>query len=115
MSVHSTSPSTAPTPETQSASIIGLLLRIVWLIAGNLAVVVCATLIATQPSEGVTAGDLALWASVGVSIGARYIDVSAFHGSTAEGAPATMADFRRYVVKLLLFATIAHAAARAIS
>jgi hypothetical protein len=33
---------------------------------------------------------------------ARYLDIAYFHGETANGTPATMRDWRRYVVLLVL-------------
>jgi hypothetical protein len=70
--------------------------------AGNVALLALAWLIFQQ--HGFSLLDGAYWAVVALVAGARHADIARFGGTTAEGAPATMRDFRRYALGLLLAA-----------
>jgi hypothetical protein len=62
--------------------------------AGLPFIALCAFLVADQPRWTFGIRDAALWTFVGIAVIARVIDVEWFHGSTAEGEPAT----RRHAV-----------------
>jgi hypothetical protein len=68
--------------------------------AGNVGLLALAWLICQRHRFSLL--DAAYWAVVAVLAGARYADITRFGGTTVEGAPATMRDFRRYAVGLLL-------------
>jgi hypothetical protein len=70
--------------------------------AGNVGLLALAWLIFQQHRFSLLDG--AYWAVVALLAGARHADIARFGGTTAEGAPATMRDFRRYAVGLLLAA-----------
>jgi hypothetical protein len=83
-------PSSAPTPDSKLA----LVLRFFWMLSGPVLLFVLAAMVIEQQRftwlDGVFAAAL-----VGV-IAARYVDVTRFHGSTADGAPAGRKELVRY-------------------
>lgn len=80
-------------------SLAGCLPRIVWLGVGNIALILAALMI--YKSAGWTIADLVFGIVVAVLIGTRYVDIVRYRGTTADGQPATMTHFRRYVIALL--------------
>lgn len=89
-----------PPSQPQDQSPVGCLARLVWMLAGNLALVVVAFLI--YESAGWSIADLAYWLIIALMIGARYIDIARFEGTTINDEPATMAHFKRYLLIVLL-------------
>ena len=79
---------------------LGGLVRLAWLIGGGAALAMLALSIARRGSFSVL--DVAYWLVVVVTAIVRLIDITRFHGKTADLEPATMATWRRYVVKLAL-------------
>lgn len=79
---------------------------------GNIALVMAA--LSIYRSAGWSIADLAFWLIVGLLIGARYIDIVRYQGTTVHGEPATTAHFKRYVVMLLAASAAVWAAARAL-
>ena len=101
---------TSTQPEYQSPA--GCLPRIFWMAVGNIALVMAALAIYT--SAGWSIADLAFWLIVGLLIGARYIDIVRYKGTTVHGEPATTAHFKRYVLILLVVGAAVWAVARAL-
>ncbi len=101
---------TSPQPEYQSPA--GCLPRLFWMVVGNIALVMAA--LSIYKSAGWSIADLAFWLVIGTLIGARYIDIVRYKGTTAQGEPATMTHFRRYVLLLLAAGAIMWAVARAL-
>lgn len=97
-------------PQYQSPA--GCLPRLFWMAFGNIALVMAALSIYT--SAGWSTADLALWLIVGLLIGARYIDIVRYKGTTIHGEPATMAHFMRYVLIILMVGAGVWAVARAL-
>ena len=93
-------------------SVAGCLPRIFWMAFGNIALIMAALLI--YKSAGWSIADFAFWLIVGLLIGARYIDIVRYKGTTAHGEPATMAHFKRYVGMLLVAGAAVWAVARAL-
>ena len=58
--------------------------------------------------------DLVFWLIVGLSIGARYIDIVRYQGTTVDGEPATTAHFKRHALTLLVAGAAVWAVARAL-
>jgi hypothetical protein len=79
---------------------------------GNIALVVAALLI--YKSAGWSIADLVFWLIVGLLVGARYVDIARYKGTTVDGDPATTAHFRRYALVLLVVSAAVWAAARAL-
>ena len=93
----------SPQPQEQDAArteASGCLLRVYWMMLGNVLVVITAWQIA-QSDSLLTAADLIFWLGVASLIGIRYADVRYLRGRTAEGQPATMRDWRRYSLGIL--------------
>jgi hypothetical protein len=61
---------------------------------------------------GFSSADAALWCVVFACIAVRYLDVSRLNGLTATGKPASLVDWRRYSLILLLVALVLWSIAR---
>jgi len=83
--------------QSPPTSAVGCLARLTWLLVGNFALGFCSVLIALGPS-GLGLADIALWLCAGVVVAARWIDLTKYAGTTAEGAPATLAHWRRHAI-----------------
>lgn len=79
---------------------LGALMRISWMILGNIGILVLAVLIAQRRSVILT--DILYWFDVGCLVLIRYADIAYFHGQNSEGERATMNDWRKYTVRLML-------------
>lgn len=78
-------------------SILGLFLRLYWMMFGNGVVVIAAALPLAYPQMP-TAPQLAGFALGVVSlVAARFVDIRYCGGQTADGAPASLDDWKRYV------------------
>ncbi len=78
----------------------GLVIRMIWLLAGNAALFMLAVLIFQK--RGFSALDAGFWAIVVALVLLRYVDITRLKGLTANSEPATLKHWRSYVVKLLL-------------
>ena len=103
-----------PPPSHDSAS--GCLVRLSWMLIGNVALFISGIFIARHAGGFLSVADAAFWAVVTLMIGVRYLDISRFKGQTVMAGPATMGHWRRYVAIILLAALagwgLAHALAR---
>jgi hypothetical protein len=94
----------------------GCLLRLFWMMLGNLALLAAAYGIVENSAASFGLADVFYWAIVGALLWARYADIRYMNGRTAEGQPATMAHCQRYAVILVAVSTglwiIAHVLAR---
>jgi hypothetical protein len=88
------------TPET---SLGGCLVRLCWMMLGNVALLLTAAWISQQHSGFLSVADAAFWGLIAFVIAARYVDVARFQGRTATYEPATMVHWRRYALGVLLF------------
>ena len=88
------------TPHAETTGCLPVVVRLFWLIAGNVALSFLALSIAQQRAFSVR--DLAYWVTVAVLIVARYFDITRLGGETKDGEPATLSHWRRYVVVLLV-------------
>jgi hypothetical protein len=91
-----------PTAPVRNSSLVALFLRVVWMVLGPATLFVLAGLITQR--TGYSSMDVVFAAAVALVILARYLDIAAFEGETADGQPATMARFRGYSAKLLMAA-----------
>jgi len=88
-------------PTDKYDSLLGLFARLLWMLLGNLVLVITAIFIA-QYREGVFhTADGIFWITAGVLILVRYLDIKFWGGATGMGKPASMADWRSYVMILL--------------
>lgn len=94
---------TESTPQVAYDRPEGCLLRLSWMVAGNLALFVLVLSIFNQ--GGFSLLDGAYWlVVVGLAV-ARYLDITRFAGLTADGTPASLVHFRRYGTWLVIVAT----------
>jgi hypothetical protein len=97
-----TEPTTA-TPSKQD-TMTGCLLRLTWMAGGNLALFFVAIAIAQSDGWQPTWRDAAFVAVALALIAVRLVDIRMFEGRDTEGKPATMANWRRYAVRLIAVA-----------
>ncbi|MBM4037959.1 MAG: hypothetical protein FJ290_05545 [Planctomycetes bacterium] len=97
-------------------SVSGCLVRLAWMLFGNVALFVAGTFIARHTTGFLSLADAGFWAVVALMIGVRRVDIARFKGQTVMGEAATMSHWRRYVAVLLLVALVgwglAHGIAR---
>jgi hypothetical protein len=95
-----------PTQDEGQQSASGCLLRLFWLFLGNGVLGIAAAKLALHPRGWFASLDAIYWVAVALLVAARYADIRYFRGTTAEGAPATLADWRRYAFILVLSAGV---------
>ena len=78
----------------------GLVVRMIWLLAGNAVLFMLAILIFQKRAFSVL--DAVFWAVVAALVALRYMDITRLKGLTSNSEPATLKHWRIYVVKLLL-------------
>jgi hypothetical protein len=88
----------SPEPDPNSSGL-GFLARIYWMLAGNAILGLVAAKIAAS-SATLSWLDLAYWGLVVSLVAVRYADVTVLDGTTADGARATRAHWRRYAAVL---------------
>ncbi len=96
--------------QSEPLSSLPLLLRLSWMAIGNVALFLCAALIAKGIAPGVM--DIAFFTVVVGLILVRYVDIARFKGQTSEGRPATLSHWRRYLVMLAVISAGVWALAR---
>lgn len=99
---------TPPTPA------MGLLLRIYWLMFGNLFLVLGVVFIFKNKFHPLFLNDILYWCSAIGLILARYFDIRNFNGETGSCEPATMAHFKKYAVIVSAISVLAWIAAHII-
>ncbi len=83
----------------ETTSLLGCLIPTFWMLLGNGLLALCALAIAAGTTP-FSAADVLYWLTVVCLLAARYVDIRYLKGRTAEGAPATMAHWRRYAMVL---------------
>lgn len=82
-------------------SVLGLFLRLYWIMIGNAALAIVAALPVAHPRLP-TAPLLAAYVLCDITlIAARYIDIRYCGGQTVDGTPADLGHWKRYVLILL--------------
>ena len=89
---------------TQSASGWKTLVRFSWLVIGNIVLYFLAFSILMGKSDKTS--DIAYWSTLVAMIGLRLLDIKLLGGETADYKPATMAHWRKYSIKLILFSLL---------
>ncbi|MFH1708784.1 MAG: hypothetical protein ABIF71_12830 [Planctomycetota bacterium] len=89
--------------EQSNSSFMGCWFRLFWMCAGNFGLVFSAYFIAEKPGPflAFSVADIAYGAIAVALVIVRLIDIRNLHGNTAFGTPATIADYRRYVLWLI--------------
>jgi hypothetical protein len=100
-------PEATPPPDDASESHpVGCLTRLLWMLVGNLFLVVTTFVIYSTKGTFFSVADIVFWVIVALLLLVRYVDIRRFRGSTVTGAPATMKDFARYAWLLPLAALV---------
>ncbi len=106
----------APQTVDEQGSAAGVLLRLWWMLIGNLILVLCLIFIVQHHGVFFHAADPVFGGAVISLILARYVDIRCCRGLTATGTPATMRTWVRYTVFLAVGAPVvwalAHGAGR---
>jgi hypothetical protein len=80
----------------------GCLVRLGWMLIGNVVLAICGIAIAQTPGRfsNYSVADVIFWVTVVALVGLRYVDIRYFNGRKADNTPADMNDFRRYAMLL---------------
>lgn len=97
----------------KSASGWKTLVRFSWLLIGNIILYFLA--FSMLVGKGGKTSDIAYWITVVAMIGLRLLDVKLLGGETAEYKPATMAHWRKYAIKLILFSLLGYILVKGLS
>jgi hypothetical protein len=82
-------------------SVLGLLLRLYWMMLGNGVLVVSAAFLIAYPQTPVVFLAAVYVLGVISLVAARFVDIRYCGGQTADGAAATLGDWTKYVKTLL--------------
>ena len=88
--------------ETEATGCLPLLLRLTWMVFGNLALFLCAAFIIKKSAP--VLADIAYFSVAAGLILVRYLDIAKYNGLTSDEKPATLADWRRYAILLSFIA-----------
>jgi hypothetical protein len=106
---------THPVEDATPTSAASILLRIFWMLGGYIVLAVCALFIATNKEALFSAKDPVFWVVAGLMVWARYVDIARYHGTTSDGQPATLANWRGYAMVVVAVAGVTWAAAHAVA
>lgn len=93
-------------PTEKYDSIFSLIVRVFWILFGNVILLVSVILIFQRKDWMFHTADVVFWGTVAALVLARYLDIKLYNGLTATGSPASMAHWRKYVVILLVCSTV---------
>ena len=93
----------------------GCLVRLGWMVFGNVAMIICIGLIANHAGSFLSAADAVFWGVVPALIWLRHVDITRMNGQTASGQPATLSHWKRYAGLLPAVSLVAWAAAHAVA
>jgi hypothetical protein len=93
-------------PNTPTPAQAGIALRLFWMIGGNAIVFGSLATIVVNEIPFPSLLDGLAWLAVAMTIVARFIDITRRQGTTADGEPATLADWRRHTAILVLAAAV---------
>lgn len=96
-----------PSQDQKYDSPAGCLLRLFWLLLGNAALVLVVLQLLLHPGGWFSGLDAVYWSVVVLIVAARYADICYYKGTTAEGKPSTLEDWRRYTFIIVLSASAA--------
>lgn len=93
----------------------GCLVRLAWMAAGPLVLVISLVYVAEHTGSFLSASDAVFWAAAGLMVALRYLDVTRMKGQTASGKPATLRQWKRFTLLLAAFCLLAWAGAHLIA
>ncbi len=96
-------------------SILSLILRLFWMLLGNVILIVSAIFILQGKNWQFHTADAFFWGTAVALVLARYLDIKYFNGLNATGEPASMANWRKYAVVLTIGSAVIWALAHIIN
>ncbi len=99
--------------EKEPTRCLPFLIRLCWMFFG-IAFLIFFTISITQQSVPIIV-DAALWLTVIVLVSIRYVDIRWFNGQAADAEPATLRNWRQYIIRLLLASGSLYALARLVA
>jgi hypothetical protein len=99
-----------PKPSESEGGCLPMLVRMIWIFLGNAALMFCAIYIAMRKAP-VLADIIFFLLAIGL-VGIRFIDIRVFKGETSENVPATLKDWRRYTIRILIVAGVLYIMAK---
>ena len=98
-------PKTVPSTSSESPDAMhlgGCLIRMYWMLIGNVALILCAAAILTHRGGFLSVADIVFWVLVATLGVARFVDIRRLGGRTAAGNPTSAAHWRRYLIFLIV-------------
>ena len=89
-------------PAEKYDSIFSLMVRVFWMLFGNVILLVSAALIFQRKDWMFHTADIVFWGTVVALVLTRYLDIKLYNGLTAGGEPASMSHWRKYAAVLLI-------------
>ncbi len=86
--------------DQHNASSTGCLLRIFWMLVGNVVLTFCVLGIAQHRGSILSIADACFCVIVGFLLATRYFDIRHCGGTTTDGEPATLVHWRHYAMIL---------------
>jgi hypothetical protein len=86
--------------------IVAELCRFAWIALGPATLFFSAAAIWQMPPWTHSFRDYVLGIALVITVLSRFLDIRFFHGLTTENQPATMSDFYRYALKLVVIASV---------
>jgi hypothetical protein len=102
-------------PTEKYDSIFSLIVRVFWILFGNVILIASVILIFQRKDWGFHTADVVFWGTVAALILTRYLDIKLYNGLTAAGEPASMSHWRKYTIILLICSTAVWVLAHAVN
>ena len=108
-------PPAQPDSHVPQQSGLGYLARFIWMLIGPVVAILSLLLIFQNRQGSFSSADAFLWCAVVACVVLRYIDVSRLNGLKATGEPASIADWRRYTLILVIVVLVLWGIARRVA
>jgi hypothetical protein len=93
-------------PTEKYGSIFSLFVRFFWMLLGNAILLISTIFILQGENWAFHTADVIFWVTIAVLILARYLDIKFYAGLTAMGEPASMVNWQKYAILLLICSTV---------
>ena len=101
--------------KSESTSLLAIVVHFFWTIVGNAVLAISTLLIFQNRDTFFSVADVVYLVTVPLLVGARYLDVAYYKGTTAYGDPSTMAHWRLYSLKIILLSVAVWSAAHGLA
>ncbi|MCY3023451.1 MAG: hypothetical protein NTW87_31100 [Planctomycetota bacterium] len=109
-------PDTKSETPAQQTSTFGCLLRLVWMLVGNAVLMYSVIWIAVKAdTHSLSVIDAVYAAGLFAVVFSRYLDIRHFNGTKGTGEPATMSDWRRFALLVVVSALVVWGAAHGVA